>query len=55
MSALIDIEKEVLSLPEKEYSDFRQWFYSYDFKDWDNKIKKDFGKHIKLSYIFSSI
>jgi hypothetical protein len=41
MLALKEIEKEVTSLPKKKYSDFRKWFYSYDFKNWDQQIKDD--------------
>lgn len=50
MLTLVDIEKEVVSLPEKQYSDFRKWFYSYDFKDWDEKIKED-SKSCKLDFL----
>ncbi|MBN2420499.1 MAG: hypothetical protein JXL81_14005 [Deltaproteobacteria bacterium] len=41
MVTLKDIEKEVLSLPKNKYSDFRKWFYSYDFENWDQDIAKD--------------
>jgi len=41
MLALQDIEKEVFSLPKNKYSDFRKWFYSYDYENWDNDIKQD--------------
>ena len=41
MLALQDIEKEVLSLPKNKYSDFRRWFFSYDFDLWDGDITRD--------------
>jgi len=41
MSALNKIEKEILTLPKKEYSDLRNWFYSQDFDKWDDQIKQD--------------
>jgi len=41
MLAVKDIEKEVLSLPKNKYSDFRKWFFSHDFKLWDDDIRQD--------------
>ncbi len=41
MLALKEIEKEILTLPEKDYSDLRKWFYSRDLKQWDDEITKD--------------
>ncbi len=41
MLALQEIEKEVLTLPKKDYSDFREWFYNHDSTKWDEEIKQD--------------
>ena len=52
MLALQDIEKEVLSLPKNKYSDFRKWFYSYDFEHWDQAIVQD-SKSGKLDFLIN--
>ncbi len=41
MPALHEIEKQVKSLPQDEYENFRKWFCDYDYKIWDKEIKKD--------------
>ena len=41
MLELQDIENEVLSLPKGKYSEFRKWFFSYDFELWDRDIETD--------------
>lgn len=41
MLAVQEIEKEILSLPRKEYSDLRNWFYSQDYAQWDEQIEND--------------
>lgn len=50
MLALKDIEKEVTELPKEKYTDFRKWFFSYDFKNWDQQIKDD-SKSGKLDFL----
>jgi hypothetical protein len=54
MLALQDIEKEVISLSKNKYSDFRKWFYSYDFEHWDNEIKED-SKSGKLDFLIKEV
>ncbi len=41
MLAVQEIEKEVLTLPKKDYSDFREWFFNHDSEKWDEEIKED--------------
>ena len=52
MLALKDIEKEILTLPQKDYSDLRTWFYSQDLKKWDNEIKQD-SESGKLDFLIN--
>jgi hypothetical protein len=41
MLSIQDLEKAVLSLPENEYNEFRQWFLDQDWKRWDREIEED--------------
>ena len=52
MLGLKDIEKEILTLPQKDYSDLRTWFYSQDLKKWDNEIKQD-SESGKLDFLIN--
>ncbi len=52
MLALKKIEKEILTLPEKDYSNLRIWFYSQDSKKWDNEIKQD-SESGKLDFLIN--
>ena len=54
MLALKDIEKEILTLPQKDYSDLRTWFYSQDLKKWDNEIKQD-SESGKLDFLINEL
>ena len=52
MLALKDIEKEILTLPKKDYSNLRNWFYSQDSDKWDNEIKQD-SESGKLDFLIN--
>ena len=52
MLGLKDIEKEILTLTKKDYSDLRNWFYSQDYDKWDNEIKQD-SKSGKLDFLIN--
>jgi hypothetical protein len=52
MLGLKEIEKEILTLPKKDYSNLRNWFYSRDFEKWDNKIKQD-SESGKLDFLIN--
>ena len=41
MTRLEEIEVAVEALPEKEYSQFRQWFLERDWRKWDQQIESD--------------
>ena len=46
MPALNEIEKQVQSLPKKDYESFRKWFYDFDDKIWEQEIQRDAEKGI---------
>lgn len=41
MTRLEELETAVVALPEKEYSQFRQWFLERDWEKWDRQIEAD--------------
>ena len=41
MLALKEIEKEILTLSQNEFSDLRKWFNDIDAKKWDKEIEND--------------
>lgn len=41
METLTQIESKISNFSEQELSDFREWFYEFDNKRWDDKLKKD--------------
>ena len=41
MSTLQQIETAILSLPDEEFEQLRQWFLDLDFSHWDEQIAKD--------------
>jgi hypothetical protein len=41
MTRLEELVTAVSSLPEKEYSQFRQWFLERDWEKWDKQIEED--------------
>ncbi|MEA1919384.1 MAG: hypothetical protein U9N52_06040 [Campylobacterota bacterium] len=41
MTMLENIEEEIKSLPEQEFSKFREWFQDYDSQKWDEQVEND--------------
>lgn len=52
MLALKEIEKEILTLPKKDYSNLRNWFYSQDSEKWDDQINQD-SESGKLDFLIN--
>ncbi len=50
MSKLKELERTIDSLPDKEYSEFRQWFLERDLAKWDRQIEAD-SKAGKLDFL----
>jgi hypothetical protein len=50
MLAVQKIEKQILSLSHKEYTNLRSWFYSQDNKLWDKQIEED-SSNGKLDFL----
>jgi len=50
MSKLEEIEMAVSALPEKEYAQFREWFFERDWETWDRQIEADSGSG-KLDFL----
>jgi len=42
MLKIEDIQAEIESLPEKEYTRLRLWFSKRDWEKWDREIQEDF-------------
>ena len=41
MSALKELEDSVAKLSETDYLVFKEWFWEFENKKWDNQIEKD--------------
>ncbi len=41
MSRLTEIQQQILTLPEAEYKQLRQWFNELDWEKWDREIEAD--------------
>ncbi len=41
MSRVEEIQTAIISLPEEDYSQLRQWFFERDRGEWDCEIKAD--------------
>ena len=41
MTKVEEIEMAVSALPEKEYAQFREWFFERDWEKWDRQIEAD--------------
>ncbi len=50
MTKIEELELAVSSLPEEEYSKFRQWFLERDWEAWDQEIESD-AKNGKLAFL----
>ena len=51
MEKVEELEKKIQKLNHSDLVTFRQWFYKFDSKEWDNQIEKDVqvGKLDKLA------
>lgn len=47
---LVEIEKSIEALPEKDLANFRHWFYEFEHKKWDKLIENDV-KSGKLDFL----
>jgi len=50
MTKVKEIAKAIASLPEADYTRFRQWFFKRDWERWDREIEED-AKTGKLSFL----
>ena len=50
MTKIEELEMAVSSLPEEDYSQFRQWFLQRDWEAWDQQIEVD-AKSGKLDFL----
>ena len=50
MTKIEELEMAVSSLPEEDYSQFRQWFLQRDWEAWDRQIEAD-AKSGKLDFL----
>jgi hypothetical protein len=50
MIRIEEIESAVVSLPQKEYQEFRSWFFERDWERWDQEIEED-AKSGKLDFL----
>ncbi len=51
MTRLEEIEMAVSALPEKEYAEFREWFFERDWERWDRETEADSASG-KLDFLF---
>jgi hypothetical protein len=51
MTKIEELEMAVSSLPEEDYSRFRQWFLERDWEKWDREIEADAASG-KLDFLF---
>jgi hypothetical protein len=54
MESVADIQKAILSLPETEYVQLRQWFNELDWERWDRQIEED-SENGKLDFIAAEV
>jgi hypothetical protein len=54
MESVADIQKAILSLPETEYVQLRQWFNELDSERWDRQIEED-SENGKLDFIAAEV
>ena len=50
MLNIAQIQDQILSLPEADYDQLRQWFYDWDWKNWDRQIEAD-SENGKLDFL----
>jgi hypothetical protein len=54
MTKIEELEMAVSSLPEEDYSRFRQWFLERDWERWDREIEADAASG-KLDFLLREV
>ena len=52
MSSITEIQQAILSLPEADYLQLRNWFNELDWEKWDRQIKTD-SENGKLDFLIT--
>ena len=52
MSSVTEIQQAILSLPEADYLQLRNWFNELDWEKWDRQIKAD-SENEKLDFLIA--
>ena len=52
MSSITKIQQAILSLPEADYLQLRNWFNELDWKKWDRQIEED-SESGKLDFLIA--
>ena len=52
MSSVTEIQQAILSLPEADYLQLRNWFNELDWKKWDRQIEAD-SENGKLDFLIA--
>ena len=50
MSSVTEIQQAILSLPEADYLQLRNWFNELDWENWDRQIEAD-SENEKLDFL----
>ena len=54
MSSVTEIQQAILSLPEADYLQLRNWFNEIDWERWDRQIKAD-SENGKLAVLIAEV
>ena len=52
MSSVTEIQQAILSLPEADYLQLRNWFNELDWEKWDRQIEAD-SENEKLDFLIA--
>ena len=52
MSSITEIQQAILSLPEADYLQLRNWFNELDWEKWDRQIETD-SENGKLDFLIA--
>ena len=52
MSSVTEIQQAILSLPESDYLQLRNWFNELDWEKWDRQIETD-SENGKLDFLIA--
>lgn len=52
MSSVMEIQQAILSLPESDYLQLRNWFNELDWEKWDRQIETD-SENGKLDFLIA--